>query len=170
MSSQKPAACLAYFIASISPYITVSLLVKIISRQMRPAITRINGIINWPTSLWGIKTISPFRCSVPSRVLAVRAAAHLSGQNRRALCCGAPPRHWHAHARYTRALTYVTTSMASAVRSAKSRVALLQSSAACATTHRASPPARSNPASVSARAMENPPRPCAVAIGSPPPL
>ena len=47
-----------YLIASISPYRTVSLLMEIISRQMRPAITRINGIINWPKSLWEMKAIS----------------------------------------------------------------------------------------------------------------
>ena len=56
MSSQKFKAWLAYFIAFLSPYSTVSSLMGIISRQMRPAITRINGIINWPRRLWEIKT------------------------------------------------------------------------------------------------------------------
>ena len=51
-------ACLAYFIASISPHRTVSLLMEIVSGKTRPAITRRNGIINWPKSLWEIKTIA----------------------------------------------------------------------------------------------------------------
>ena len=54
---------LAYFIAYISPLSTVSLLLEIISRQMRPPITRINGITNWPKSLWGIKTIAQGKIS-----------------------------------------------------------------------------------------------------------
>ena len=57
-TGRKIIICLAYFIASIaiSPRSAVSLLMEIISRQMRPAITRINGITNWPKRLRGIKT------------------------------------------------------------------------------------------------------------------
>ena len=51
--TRGPPECLACFAASISPYSTVPLLMEIISRQMRPAITRMNGIINWSKRIWG---------------------------------------------------------------------------------------------------------------------
>ena len=48
-------ACIDCPITSMCQYITVSRSMAIISRQMRPAITRLNGIINWPKRLMGIR-------------------------------------------------------------------------------------------------------------------
>ena len=53
------APCLAYSVASISPYGTVSRRMAIISRQMPLAITRLSGITNWPESPMGESGVCP---------------------------------------------------------------------------------------------------------------